>query len=353
MIQDLRLEYKDYLIHDKQLAPISIKTYMIYFDRLSKYQILNQVNATQFIRQSPNNVAKAFLKSFIEYCKLNPESVDINGLNLNDISNIVIIKVSGRKKKRIPKYITEDEVLNLVYNVNYERLRLMMLIQYYGALRIGELLSITIGNCNFARWFNNKDDDLEIKVYGKGNKEGITYIPAGVAERLAHYIMEELQASEDERNLRLFDLRQKNPITYEAYDMWLNRFSDFVLGIKYSSHSFRHGRINQLLSQGVGIEYLKDFARHSSIVSTQFYLHLNQDALRNELRKVRIPIKNTMVGFEEVIREDAHLTEAEQYAKDATKDISRQIQTELDNLDNEDNQGDILENEVNEEEFED
>ena len=352
MISDLRLEFKNYLVEDRRVATRTSNEYMSYFDKLAHYNVLNQDTSISFIRKNPNGVAKAFLKSFIEFCKLNHELLSINDLDINDILPIIIIKVTGRKKKKISKFITENEVLNLVYNIKNQRQQLMLLIQYYGALRIGELLSITIANCYFNKWYENPDEDLEIKVLGKGSKEGITSIPTGVAMRLINYI-HDIEAQEDEKQLRLFDLRQRTKLTQNNYDMWLNKLSEQVLGIKYSSHSLRHGRITQLMQQGVGIEFLREFARHSSIISTQIYLHNNRDALRNELRKVRVPIQNQMTGHEQLIAQQSNQERVAQEARERTSNISQQIAEFNAELDKEEEESNQMEEDIDNEEFED
>lgn len=59
-----------------------------------------------------------------------------------------------------------------------------------------------------------------------------------------------------------------------------------LLGKRYNTHAFRHGRGTDLRKvEGWDIEHIKQYLGHSAISSTQIYIHLSDQDVKDRLEK--------------------------------------------------------------------
>lgn len=276
---NFNLNLMDYIIWMgmKGLKPDTIKHYSWY---LQKYNLnsLSQTSTNDFLSTYNNNVSRAFIKNFIQYLKENSEKFSFNLEEKSYLNTINIAKQTGRKKIKLPKIITIEEVFEIEKFLHNERDKLMLLVSFYSGLRIGELLKLKPSNF-FWKKFDIKDDVGEALVYGKGGKEGIALLPNQLMNRVRHWINEE-QWFKIEDDEKLFEIKSRR------WQNILSISSKNAIGRHINPHILRHSIATYLMQRKVDITYIKSFLRHSSIRSTEIYLHLNQDDLKKEYLKV-------------------------------------------------------------------
>jgi integrase len=163
-----------------------------------------------------------------------------------------------------PDYLTEDEVARLINGTQSMRHRLIYLLCYSYARRLGEVLALT-----------KKDVDLEkgtitFPILKKKFRETATYeLEPLIKSLLAEYV-------KTVKGEKLFD------ITHRAVDIAFKKDCERA-GIKPEGrrlrpHLLRHSRITHLKDRGVPIETISTvLARHSYVSTTvAFYMGITE-----------------------------------------------------------------------------
>jgi len=166
--------------------------------------------------------------------------------------------------RKLPKYFREEEiqeVLDEAKKVNY-RDYIILLTLWKTGVRCSELISI--------RKNDIKEGMLEVRG-GKGNKDRVIPLDPNL-----------------ESLLRLYSDRMK-------YNETLFPISDRALRYiveKYrhrpdmSTHSFRHSYAVHALKKGVNLRSLQKALGHSSLQTTQIYLDIAGEDLKDDFKKV-------------------------------------------------------------------
>jgi len=149
-----------------------------------------------------------------------------------------------------------------------ERLKLMILVQFYAGLRVSELIGITYKNLMKEEYNVNKDKKYQtIKISSDSAKFGverIAYLPTGIYIRLLKWFKEKLIAETKyklEDSSFIWDLHGSQ-IKVRRYSGLLNYWTKAILNESYNTHSNRHGRgTDLLLNENVPIEIVRDLLR--------------------------------------------------------------------------------------------
>ncbi|MGN1392959.1 MAG: site-specific tyrosine recombinase/integron integrase [Succinivibrionaceae bacterium] len=300
LLKDKVVDFLTYLKNQKNYSEFTIKTYqrvlfrVISFfqktkpllkgwDELSSEDFKLLIRNIERVDGSKNNLnneglsnrTKAHtlstLKSFYKYM------CDYKILNENPIANIKTPKFSVY----LPKYISNDafkKLIELPSNPTFNDYRdnAILEVLYSCGIRVSELVSIKISDIDF--------DLNEIRIVGKGNKERI--VPFGL------YAKESIQ--------KWMDVRQFfNP---KADNLFINKFGAKLstraiqlmmkkVCLKNSSpeipkgltpHKLRHSFATELLSNSTDLRIVQELLGHSSLASTQVYLHLDVNKIKKE-----------------------------------------------------------------------
>lgn len=184
---------------------------------------------------------------------------------------------SPKVKERVPHFVQETNILNLLDLVKYPegfggiRDKLIIELLYGTGIRLSELINLT-----------ETDVDLynqTIKVLGKRNKQRLIPLNRKLTDLMKVY----LEAKKDipnEENLIVTDRYEK------VYPMFIYRKVKHYLGIaapdleKKSPHVLRHTFATHLLNNGADITAIKDLLGHSTLAATQVYTHNSLEKLK-------------------------------------------------------------------------
>ena len=186
-------------------------------------------------------------------------------LELNEVKQILIAAYDYRN--HISLSISEELTEFL-----HARDIAILEILFATGLRVHELCSLTFQNFDL--------NQQAIRVVGKGQKERLLYIGSGdVMKAVRRY----LACAE---NLRfkseyIFLNRWGAPLSCQSVRYMVNKYANLA-GIqrKVTPHTFRHTFASLLLEEGVDIKYIQEFLGHSSISTTQIYLHTSEKKKR-------------------------------------------------------------------------
>jgi len=256
----------------KGLAPRTINEYGKFWDKFD-FSKLEQEYLNLFIQKYNNNVARAFLKNLFHYIKISFPK-EVRGFLLE----LEIPQVTGRHRARIPKVISLEQVKMLSDAMATERNKLMVLVTFYGCLRLSELLSIKPYDFNWNLWLLNPDRNGKLRVIGKGNKEREVFVPQFLMARLYQWIKGEVVLKQG-KDVPLFTIRQS---------MWNKILADCsgkTLSRHINPHLLRHSGATWLRENGWELDDIKEYLGHSSIVTTQIYTHISKERLMDKFAK--------------------------------------------------------------------
>ena len=192
----------------------------------------------------------------------------------NPMSNIV----SPKMDKRLPRFLSIDEVETLIESVNGDlkyslRDRTILELLYGCGLRVSELLNLREEDIFL------KEDFIRVK--GKGNKERIVPLGEKAKKSLIKYITELRPVLNKKKSPFLFLTRRGNKLS--RMGLW-KRFEKYVIksGIKkdFTPHTLRHSFATHLLERGASLRSVQLLLGHADISTTQIYTHVDRSYLR-------------------------------------------------------------------------
>jgi len=279
---------------NKGLKERSIKNYVYYFNRFN-HKRFNQEAVSRFLSEKGhrNTIARSMLINLKECMSRNHKELKIDPYYYKEINDVYLPSITGRKGQKLINPLAEEQILLLETAMETEQLKIMVLICYHAGLRLGELIKIKVNSFNWDLWKKKLESMGEVKVFGKGDKEGIALLPAVLMKRISQFIRSNpdqykgidsrlfsIGASSFQKYLHAAGLKSK--ITQIKED------GSILEETRVHPHKLRHSYAHNLLIKGVDIRYIKEALRHSSIQSTQIYTRLSTKELKEKLESAGI-----------------------------------------------------------------
>lgn len=279
----------------------------ISFDKITEKNLIDFLAFLDQKLMSDNTICRkiAVFRNFFHFLEI--EKIIIN----NPAKNLIIPK----KKQKIPKFLSEKEILNLLefaHNDQSEfgvRIACMLEILYASGLRVSELVSLPINIIGKI----NQNGKIILKnhliIKGKGSKERIVPLSSKSLEILEKYLnLREkmgqshskylfpgiIRASKKEeliiRNNNLLD----SHITRQRFHQILKELAEKanIDPDRVSPHVIRHSFATHLLNNGVDLVILQELLGHSDISTTQIYTHIIESKLQKLIKKHPLNVEN-------------------------------------------------------------
>jgi len=253
----------------------TIKTYSSITKKFLEFLINNGIIITD-TKSISSSLDKNIILKFLAELKVK-KKLDSNSLRLyvraissflKFLDNESLAKQIKAPKvdKRLPKFITYDELNRLLENAENYRDKLIIKFLFYTGVRVSELIKIKKSDIIFEEGF--------VKVYGKGGKERIVPIPKELLNELKDYI----NKINTENIFPLSSRQVERIIKNIAKKAGINK--------KVTPHVLRHSLATTLLSKGVDIRYIQEILGHSSLNITQIYTHVVPNQLKEIYQKI-------------------------------------------------------------------
>lgn len=202
---------------------------------------------------------------------------------------------------KIPNFLTLDEILSVLRTLrvaadcaisDLEKSTIifetnLILILYGGGLRVSEACGL--------RWQDVLWDKVALLVKGKGGKERIVPVPEFVFGRLKEFKPQRRLGTQSLQNHQKYIFGETPLSPRKAYSVVRKWGLRAHLLHPIHPHALRHSYATHLLTSGADIRILQELLGHSSLLSTQRYLHLNLDFLATVMEKCH-PIKKILSG---------------------------------------------------------
>lgn len=180
---------------------------------------------------------------------------------------------SPKLDKRLPKFLSEEEVVKLVEaprscEENGLRDRAILETLYSTGMRLSELVGLEIKDIDF---FSNM-----IKVKGKGKKERLLPIGEQALRALKQYLDERLSGSG-----AVFISKRNSALSGRQVRNILNKYIRLTSQREnVSPHTLRHSFATHLLNRGADLRSVQELLGHANLSTTQIYTHLTTDRLK-------------------------------------------------------------------------
>lgn len=193
--------------------------------------------------------------------------------------------ISPKRPKSLPKFLTTDEIEQILNNINIEtpagyRNRAILELLWASGMRVSELSGLNFGNLNL--------ENNEITVFGKGAKERIILITDRAKRYLQGYI--DYARPLVAKGYTLEPITDTTPVFINKTGYRLqtrmirNVINDIVEKIqlpkKVTPHMFRHSFATHLIENGADLRVVQELLGHASISNTQIYTHISMQHMK-------------------------------------------------------------------------
>lgn len=287
--QDLE-DFKSYIIAEKNFSKHTAKAYcsdilsfLVWMDEqscedINFSKVREYLHFIQKFNYKKTTIARkiASLRTFYKYL-YRERKVDSNpAMNLTN----------PKRPKSLPKFLTPDEVEQILNNTKIEtpagyRNRTILELLWATGMRISELSGLNFGDLNL--------EHNEIKVFGKGSKERIIL----VTDRAKSFLERYIESARDliPKGFPVPDKSEDSPVFINNTGYRLqtrtvrNVINEVVEKINLpkhvTPHMFRHSFATHLIENGADLRVVQELLGHASISNTQIYTHVSTQHLKD------------------------------------------------------------------------
>lgn len=214
------------------------------------------------------------LRSFFKYLKFK------GIILLNPTQGLKNPKVPKRLAVHIPKKDMNKLFNDLEFADTYEDLRDRTILEliYVTGIRRAEIIQLSIGDI--------LENEGQMRVLGKGNKERIIPLIPEVVNRLKEYRAKRVQEFPAIETNSFF-LTSKGEKMYPklVYNIVVRNLSKISSSTQKSPHILRHSFATHLVEAGADLNAIKELLGHSSLAATQIYTHNSIEELKKVYSK--------------------------------------------------------------------
>jgi len=239
--------------------------------------IINQFS--KYYNLPPENLGEQDIINYLNYCIKERKLCrgTVNSIN-SALKFFYIVTLESswsdlriprlRYDKKLPMYLTKDEVKRILEFTSYLKHKAILSTIYSSGLRVSEAINLRISDI--------MSDEMKIRIRsGKRNKERYTLLSNKNLDLLRVYWKKfgyKNYSSED----YLFISRQtKKPLTNRAIEAAMDKaLKKSGITKKATVHTLRHSFATHLLNDGVDIVTIQALLGHSNIKTTSIYLHV-------------------------------------------------------------------------------
>lgn len=294
-------EYFDYCKRQMHLSDNTLKSYTQVIKQF--WEIVESQFDISEITDFTKNDARNYLRIIGDMFK--PSSVKhhfgivkkyfsyLEEIEIIPYSPFESVKARLKSPKKPPETMTIDDVkkvLTAVYAVIadteyeafiYYRDCVMIEFLFGTGMRIQELCDLSIDDIDF--------QNGTAAIVGKGLKYRKLYF---LSERFEQAYTSYLQLrknhlkSQGKKQSNLFLNRVGDALSTQSARNVIEKYVKAAnLGKHVTPHTFRHTFASLMLEQGVSLRHIQMYLGHSSIATTQIYLHISEDNAREVIRK--------------------------------------------------------------------
>lgn len=280
-INNLSIRVRPDSVHEAKTNTEWIINYLESIGVISTNQLSSDA-INQFINysKSRNNKESTINKRIKSLSRMLNYLVDEEVISNNPIKKFKLLKENKSEIKFVDNE-TALQVIKAAYqktlNNDFFQLRNFygLLIMFEQGLRLNELMHLHESN------FDYKNNSIKL-TYTKTNKERTIFLNEDLMIKIKKFVIDHNLKN----NYFMINKKTNLPIDKRDFAKWLNKIGK-ELGIEQSisPHKWRHGFATTSLQSGADLNYIKEILGHSSIGTTEIYLHIQNQYLENQHKK--------------------------------------------------------------------
>lgn len=184
-----------------------------------------------------------------------------------------------KQAKRIPEFLFYDEMDTFLSSFDCTtqkglRDRALFEFMYACGLRVSEAVDLQLQDIDF--------HDQVVRIRGKGDKERLVPFYDLAKDLLERYIQNVRNLwSEQEEHTYVFVNQRGKKLTSRGVQYLMEQAAkECNLHVHIHPHMFRHSFATHLLDNGADLRVVQELLGHSSLSTTQVYVHVTQERLK-------------------------------------------------------------------------
>ncbi|AMC01037.1 Tyrosine recombinase XerC [Aerococcus viridans] len=289
---DIKNLFSDYLTHEKQYSPETIKAYMADLDNFQAF--MKDAGIAQLDQVAYRDI-RIYLGN-LQRGGLSRKSISRHLSSLRSAYNLLLDRElvsenpfnyvkTAKTGLKLPDFFYESEIQSLFDSVQGSdpialRNRALLEFLYGTGARVSEVRDLAINQVDLTA-------DM-VLLRGKGNKD--RYVPIGsfCHDALVDYLengRSQLMAKghyEDNEHVFLFVNYKGEQLTSQGIAYILDQIvKNSATTLSIHPHKLRHSFATHLLNNGADIRTVQELLGHASLSTTQIYTHLSKEKLRD------------------------------------------------------------------------
>ena len=186
-------------------------------------------------------------------------------------------------EKEVSKLFKVCEITNYV-----ERNKLIVAFSYYGGLRAMEIANLNVSDILTPT--NTVSDIIvlskeQTKEQTKGSKRNVVHVGKKLERKILRFISKYPNTIHN-KGKSLFRSQKGEGFTSQTIQNLFRNLYNLANIQHASSHSGRRSFITNLSEKGISTRVIQELARHSSMVTTQRYIDVSSDKLKNAVNLI-------------------------------------------------------------------
>ncbi len=285
--------FKRYALYEKQINSRTTTDIITAIKKLSTHIHVNSIDkiSTDLIRDylytqkeercwAPRTLRnqRQYIKIFFNYC------VDQGYIKINPVDKIKRPKLP----RNLPRFLTSKQIHSILiqselypwrYELERYRNKTIIYTFLFTGIRLNELVHLKRQDIDM--------DNHEITVIkGKGRKERMIPIHADLYPVLKNYL-DYLDRQKQESIWLFHNLRNTTQLKGRTVQSFCNKLST-KSGVKFTPHQLRHTFGRNCTNAEINIFKIKELMGHSDISTTQIYLSVAKEALKQSFSTVAL-----------------------------------------------------------------
>ena len=198
-------------------------------------------------------------------------------------SNPALVLEMPQIGKHLPEILTVAEIDSMIASICINdalgvRNRTIIELLYSCGLRVSELVNLSLGNLYL--------DEEYLVVKGKGNKERLVPMSSEAVHSVNEWIESyryTITPKKGEEQIVFLNRRGKRLTRNMIFLLIKQAAEQSGIQKNISPHTLRHSFATHLLDGGAGLNAIQQMLGHSSISTTEIYLHIDRSQLREQI----------------------------------------------------------------------
>ena len=255
------LQFYKLKLQKKNYANNTIEIYTHYLEKF-----------LETINRSPSKIQSSDIKNYIltyNFTSISQQNQIISAIKFfyEKVLNKKYHKIDfsrPRKEKKLPKIIDKETLKDKIYAIKNIKHQAILMLAYSTGMRVSEVINCKISDINSKR--------MIVTIHnGKGRKDRIVPLSLNTLYSLRAYFRKYKP-----KEKYLFE-GQKSP-QYSATSC--NKIVKKYIGQQNHFHELRHAFASHQMENGTDLRVLQTLLGHNSIKTTEIYLHVSIDRIR-------------------------------------------------------------------------